>query len=179
MMTVTNKELFLRRVNRLAKTKGTLYTNVSVYRHSGKKPHLRGYMIETSALFPMAFEPVGKHEPQYMGVHECMILTIRRPKHVVDMLDIAKDLPRVEPFGDIIWLGSVLAVQTRPSKRALRFSIPHRVWQPRAPIDGICRCQAVIRPYPSPRSRFIYYVMEVLAIQRKHVVPEFLMPGYV
>lgn len=115
----------------------------------------------------------------FIGVHQCMCLTIRRPSRINSLLKVSKELPTVDPFGRIIWLG---AIRILPPKKGFpncgnRAYIPKTIWDPRGSQSGSTyRTTGVVHTYHAKngKDQFEYVLLELPAFQGDSLLPSYL-----
>lgn len=179
-MTERNQNEFNRKVEGLLETPGVIVANVTFYPHicrrqgsPSSKLQLRGHYIGTRKGYPLVFEPEDVYH--YMGVHDCLCLLLRQPRYATDMLSQAKDLPVIEPFGKMIWLGAVNAGTPSKKFKNRRVYIPSTVWVPPVNMRGRrMRTHAIIRTIKGPNKPFKYVVMEFPAFHRNGIVSRYV-----
>jgi hypothetical protein len=74
---------------------------------------------------------------QWLGFHKNLVLTFRRPLSHDSLLRISEDVPSIEPFGRVVWLGQCRLARTRggirQSRRGWCYQIPLSSWTPPEP----------------------------------------------
>lgn len=157
-------------ITRLANRGQSVSITVSIYPQKKRKTYrgLPGHIISIASAFPLDLEV----DNQFMGVHKCMCLTLRKPAKVTNLIEISRELPSVAPFGNIIWLGRVHMYQLKTS---IKGYIPPLVWSPSGTeFSGILRCMGIVHPVRKGMDKFEYYLLEIPAIQRDQIVPAYL-----
>ncbi len=156
-------------INRLANKEQSVLITASIYPQKKRSTYrgLPGHIISISGAFPLELEV----EDQFLGVHKCMCLTLRRPRTVTNLIEISRELPALQPFGNIIWLGRVHMYQLKTS---IKGYIPPLVWSPQGTeFDGVLKCMGIVHPVLKGVG-FQYYLLEIPAIQRDQLVPGYL-----
>ncbi len=172
------------RVKVLSEAEGTILLSCSVYPHvisrkiTSKKSHsyLMGHYFSFKKGTPLFFEP--SFECQFVGVHDCLCMTIRRPMQCKDMLGIASRVREIPPFGNIAWLGAVAVRTYQKHSRAVgRIYVPTSVWTPPKRIIGKrIRVNALIHEVKTGLSPFKLKVMEFPAFQRNEILDQYIVP---
>ena len=136
---------------------------------------LMGHYMATRKGFPLTFMP--ENSFHFVGVHECLCMTVRHPRYVKDMLEQAHDLPLIKPFGQIVWLGAVNVGPPTKVIRARRVYIPSTIWNPPASMKGRrLRTNAIVRPVTDCiKKRFKYQVMEFPAFHRDGILGKYII----
>lgn len=102
-----------------------------------------------------------------------MCITIRRPWGWGTLLKVAEQMPQYDPFGFVTWLGGARATPRLKGKnRGAEFYIQRHVWEPKE-RKGF-HTKGIIHPVVIGRGGFIVYMLEIPAIQRYRVVPEYI-----
>lgn len=130
----------------------------------------RGHFLHLPQSCPIELVPTGGH--QYIGIHECMVVTLRRPRYWNTLLKIAKDLPVIKPFGLVTWLGAIAASSWVKTVGATQLYIQRSTWDPEPRM--LIRTKGIIHPYVAGRGGFTNYLLEIPAVRRDGVVPEYL-----
>jgi hypothetical protein len=72
------------------------------------------------------------HISLLVGMHSCLVLTLRRPPTMTTILEASTDLPAIEPFGPVVWLGSARENlsngRAQARSNSVRFYLPQTVW---------------------------------------------------
>lgn len=172
-MTLRKEQVLDNQMLRFLREPGSFMTPLSVRPHVQGEGYTPGHYIYLLNPWPLLANPIGGKHYHFVGIHDCMCITLRRPENIITMLRIARDLPSLEPFGAITWLGGVKIYSGSP-KRCGRIYIPNILWNPcDTPLSGVVHTHAVIHPVKSARSNFIYYLMEIPAFQRDRILSRY------
>lgn len=168
-----NLEKFNRKISELAGSKGSFVVDVSV---CPRRCHVTTNPSYTLRITSRAKLGIPLQSPQFLGAHECLVATLRRPNNYKTLLDIGRALPHLEDFGYITWLGSVSQIKfAQKNSECTSLNIPARVWAPGSgPLAGAFKTKGVVHPVTAEPGGFIYYLLEVPAIQRDKILPCYL-----
>lgn len=125
-----------------------------------------------------------KGEPQFVGIHGCLLFTVRRPSWAHTIIQIGKHLPSFAPFGPITWLGKVRTVPTElrgTGKHGICYHLPFSIWPPPASftemlgkrLKNTLHTSAIIHEVFVTTGNFQYYIMEVPGIRRDGILPSY------
>ena len=121
-----------------------------------------------------AIIPSPLNDYQFLGVHEWLCLTIRRPKTRPNLLTISKNLPIIPPFGPVTWLG-VVKTSCVGKNKSIKAYLSPRVWEmERSAFTGKIVTKGIIHTIKSGKGGFEYQILEVPAIRRNRIIPEYL-----
>ena len=177
-MTEKQTTTFDRRVTPILNTDETVQARVTFYPHLiNRKGSLKlmGHYLAIRKGFPLSFDP--EDCLHFIGVHECLCLTIRQPRYVVDLLSQAYDLPSLKPFGQIVWLGAVNIGRPSATVKQRKVYIPSTVWTPPEPLTGKrLRTHALVHKVVEPdKGRFKYTMMEFPAFHRNGILTRYVL----
>jgi hypothetical protein len=128
----------------------------------------RGHHLYISSCCPISPEPTG--DVQWVGVHDHLCVTLRRPVSWTSLLQVAKDLPIIEPFGIVTWMGATRQKRLRSKDGGTSFYLRQVLWNPKERVSF--KTKGII--YPITVGRFKVYVLDIPAIQREKVVPDYI-----
>lgn len=110
--------------------------------------------------------------PRFIGVHECLCITLLHPLRIKSLVQVSRELPTIEPFGPVNWLAYTgynrYSVTTR---QGFIFHIPSYVYT--AFLDT--------HPHPIKTKGVVhnlwvgtheYFILEIPILQRKYIIPE-------
>ncbi len=154
---------------RALRLEGSILFKATVTPHAVRGPHT-GVRIGIASPFEVPVEP--RRKPQFIGMHDCLCITLRRPSRLTTVFDIDEDLPILPIFGRTHWFGSVKVVRTSYPRKGKRIElyIARRVWHPfPTPLDATLDTTGVIHRFKAGKGLFTYYVMEFPGFQKNRV----------
>jgi hypothetical protein len=167
------------KIAQLIQTDRTMLVPLSIYPHLTDidgKLKLVGHYIATRKGTPLSFDP--ENVIHYIGVHECLCLTIRRPPFLEDMLTQTQCLGEVPPFGQVVWLGGFKAQPKSLKNRTRRMYIPMTLWKPPRQLRGRrLWAHGIVHPVKGTGqcSRFEYWVMDLPVFHRDQVLERYIL----
>jgi hypothetical protein len=105
----------------------------------GPGRRVKGRTLRFAGVIPAAGFEVDYHfqEIQFIGVHNCLVLTILLPHGVRTLYQVAKAIPRLD-YNDrslpVTWCGPVRQWRVKHTSGGLKFYIPAKLWNPPAPL---------------------------------------------
>ena len=172
--------VFRQHVRDLSKAEGSLLLSCAVYPHVINrmgKSLLMGHYISLKKGTPLFFDP--NDQCHFVGVHECLCMTVRRPISCKDMLSIATKVREIPPFGQVAWLGAVTIRSWQKNTGAVgRIYVPSSVWKPPNRIIGKrIRVSVIVHELSAKctNGQFRYKLMEFPAFQRDEILDQYIV----
>lgn len=164
-----------RKLHELFQAPKNIIVTMSLYPHISSKGIEAGcyiYIPDCCPLFLEGQSPVV--QTQFIGIHDCLCITLRKPPNVTTLPDITKQLPDAGTLGSVVWMGTIRGWPSS-SGRGLRFYIPKFIWETISPpIGRIVRTRGIVHPVKSGKGMFEYWLLTIPAVQYKHLVPLYL-----
>jgi len=136
-----------------------------------------GHKISISASTRIEFDPPhGKEHVHFIGMHGCLCLTTRRPIQLNSLLRMSKEVHEIEPFGRVIWLGTV-TIQDDKNRNNQYVYVPLTIWRPPR-FSGGFRTKGIVHSFKirsgKTRYGYEYGMLSIPAIQGEHLLPSYL-----
>jgi len=168
------KEIILRDwIRGLQKKDTSIIINASFYPHREGKKGQYLYLFGMPEMYPEE----DNISMQFLGVHECLCLTLRRPALTKGIIRLAYQFRECAPLGPITWLGPVECYRRRGRKRVSCY-IPRTVWDPpnaSGSYTGTISTKGIIHPITAGRGGFEYWVLQIPAIRRERIDPLYII----
>jgi hypothetical protein len=115
-------------------------------------------------------KPMMLKSARFIGVHECLCITLVRPSTVKSLIQIAHEIPVIEPFGPVTWLTRTTYFQyPTTSKGGFIFHIPSSVFKPLGSIFHPIQTKGIIHNIWVRTHE--YFILEIPIFQRKYIIP--------
>jgi len=124
----------------------------------------------------LVFEPTNHYH--YLGIHECLCLTVRRPPGDGGIWQHGQCLNTIPPFGRTQWIGQVMVSSKHIKSYSNRIYLPLAIWKPHTPVIGKrIHTHAIIHDItgqtPYGRKDFKYTIAEFPAFGRNGLFPQY------